>query len=648
MYQSFVSTHSLILHCGYVQMPVVSRSDCTQTNVDEYYIFTKKANEPGFTGVVDRIKLAYQACQGANNSNNDLSAFVQQLVNDEKLTTNEQDIFKTRVVGNNQCNNAIANVLESNDFAKGFNIDTSKWTYVVGEGFSDQSRIMDARLFKEMFEDLSVPIVRRVCPTCIETHKDIYYRRLTPMPDDFDLMDTLMNNWFDTDNVFNQDFALYSSYMDAFYDDNRWTFCNFNDPGIGFPRDCGPDGRVNHNWNSYYRGGGLAGHHAFLLPNNPSFHSEIINIASSHHASVRQSTVAHGGGPERAVDGDTVGIWSCGSTTHTQTETHPWWEVSFDYKTAIGKVYFWNRIDAGRERLSNVKVSVYDGEEEVSSITLEGPAKVMNVVDFGGVFGQTIRISLPSGGILSLAEVQVEGVVHTPSPTISSAPSTSPAPTTEHPGVSSYALGVADAKQYWLAYGIDIPDLADFDSSAGVPYSEDYSNEKKLSEGFTRVAYYLELEKDSEVQWVWVSFDAFTSDIKKIAFPTFNSGAVFQEYVTNMNVASSIPSLNAEGITGNIEFWPNNYGQSNSQGIAGASSSVYDLGDARSGIGNYGSMQVHSSKLGGTIFAINRWNSNTAVDIGIGNNPTGNPDWTFAVNGGSYSTKRLEVFVNVH
>jgi len=307
----------------------------------------------------------------------------------------------------------------------------------------------------------------------------------------------------------------------------------------------------------------------------------------------------------------------------------------------------WNRIDAARERLSSVKVSVYDGGEEVSSITLEGPAKVMNAVDFGGVFGQTIRISLPSGGILSLAEVQVEGVVHTPSPTISAAPSISPAPTMQHPGVSSYALGVADAKQYWLAYGIDIPDIADFDSSTGVPYSEDYSDVDGLV-GFTRVAYYLELEKDAEVQWVWVSFDTFTSDIKKIGFPTFASGAVFQEYVTNMNVASSIPSLNAEGITGNIEFWPNNYGQSNSKGIAGASDSVYDLGDARSGSGNYGSMQVHSSELGETIFAINRWNSNTAVDIGIGNNPSGNPDWTFAVNGGSYSTKRLEVFVNVH
>merc|ERR1712156_657009 len=217
----------------------------------------------------------------------------------------------------------------------------------------------------------------------------------------------------------------------------------------------------------------------------------------------------------------------------------------------------------------------------------------------------------------------------TQAPTISAAPTTSPAPTKDHPGVSGYALGVEDAKKYWLTYGIDIPDAADFDSSAGVPYTTDYSDEDALGEGFNRVGYYLELEKDEEVQWVWVSFDAFTTDIKKIAFPTFASGAIFQEEVTNMNVASSIPALNAEGITGNIEFWPNNYGTNNKMGVSGASNSVYDLGDERSGGGNYGSMQVHSSELGGTIFAINRWNLNHAVDIGIGNSPSGHPDWTF-------------------
>ena len=62
--------------------------------------------------------------------------------------------------------------------------------------------------------------------------------------------DTLMNNWFDRDNKFNDDFALYSIYIDAFYGEKMWTFCNFNDHNIGFPRDCGPNGIVYFNWKS--------------------------------------------------------------------------------------------------------------------------------------------------------------------------------------------------------------------------------------------------------------------------------------------------------------------------------------------------------------------------------------------------------------
>merc|ERR1739842_260359 len=56
-------------------------------------------------------------------------------------------------------------------------------------------------------------------------------------------------------NMYLQDFALYSTLDDAINDDNRWTFCNYNDAGIGFPRDCGPSGHVAFQWTSATRGG---------------------------------------------------------------------------------------------------------------------------------------------------------------------------------------------------------------------------------------------------------------------------------------------------------------------------------------------------------------------------------------------------------
>lgn len=403
--------------CGCVEhMPVVSRSDCTQTNLEEYYTFTKKYDDTGFTGVVDRIKLAYQACQGANNNNNDLTAFVQQLVNDGKLTTEHQDIYSQRVVGNHQCNNAITDVLASHEFEKGFNVNASKWTYIVGEQFDDEEPIYNARLFKEMFEAQpeEFRIVRRVCPTCSESHRDIYYKRLTPMPDDFDLLDTLMNNWFDEDNELDVDFSLYSTYMDAYYDENRWTFCNFNNPRIGFPYECGPTGKVHNNWNSYIHGGGHANHHAFMIPSNSTFESSIINIAPQGTAS--QISTSHGGVAERAIDGNTVGVWNFGSTTHTHTTSDPYWQLDYDYEVTFNTVYFWNRLDCCGEHLNGAVVSVIDRytEETVTSITFDS-AQVMNVANFDGAVGHALRISIPgSSKILSLAEVEVDGVLGTP------------------------------------------------------------------------------------------------------------------------------------------------------------------------------------------------------------------------------------------
>jgi hypothetical protein len=41
------------------------------------------------------------------------------------------------------------------------------------------------------------------------------------MPDDFDLLDTLMNNWMSKDIMLNVDFAIYSSRLDAYDDMNR-------------------------------------------------------------------------------------------------------------------------------------------------------------------------------------------------------------------------------------------------------------------------------------------------------------------------------------------------------------------------------------------------------------------------------------------
>jgi len=174
-------------------------------------------------------------------------------------------------------------------------------------------------------------------------------------------------------------------------------------------------------------------------------------------------------------------------------------------------------------------------------------------------------------------------------------------------------------------------------------------NRSKIQKPFDRIAYFLELQgADRNTQYVYVSMDAFTDALDKIGVPTAKSGARFQQNVANMNVYSNVKGIvTRTGIkAGNIEFWPSNYGPANSANVPNASAQVWDFGDEPAGgADGYGSMQVHNHAAKQTLFALNHWTEGSRADLGIGNQPTGNPDWTFAANAGSYQAKRLRVLV---
>ena len=215
--------------------------------------------------------------------------------------------------------------------------------------------------------------------------------------------------------------------------------------------------------------------------------------------------------------------------------------------------------------------------------------------------------------------------------------------------VKEVAPQVDEAADYKLAYKLSIDDQANY-GSGDPPYT--INNISDINQPFDRVAYYLELQKPGgEIEYAYVSMDAFTTDISKIGVPTSSSGAVFQQTVANMNVESNVAGVtNGTGIaTGNIEFWPTDYSRTNTAGVPGASNSSYDLGDSRSSGGTYGSMQIHNHETGSghTIMAFNRWGGSSGdADLGIGNRPaSGDADWTFAQNADDYTIKNLYVMV---
>lgn len=194
---------------------------------------------------------------------------------------------------------------------------------------------------------------------------------------------------------------------------------------------------------------------------------------------------------------------------------------------------------------------------------------------------------------------------------------------------------------YKLVYDLDLSTL-----SSTIKY--DVDNTASIGR-FSRVAYLLEVTTTAGTQQqVFADMDAFTDDVTKIGIPTVSSKAMFQKKIDNLVVYSSDPDLATESpiATGNIEFWPSNYGAQNEAGVTGASDKVYDFGDGPGAPQNgYGSMQVHNFGAKKTVFAINNWKSESGADIGIGNSTGRTRDWTFTANAATYSSKRLRVYV---
>ena len=85
------------------------------------------------------------------------------------------------------------------------------------------------------------------CGTIQSSRPTSVYKRLTPgLVNPYDLF---TNNWYsqklkEKNNNLNKDFEIYDTESDLRSSKGRWTFCNYDDPGIGYPRDCGKNGHV--------------------------------------------------------------------------------------------------------------------------------------------------------------------------------------------------------------------------------------------------------------------------------------------------------------------------------------------------------------------------------------------------------------------
>jgi hypothetical protein len=88
--------------CGCAeQMPIVSRADCTEIEwTRRYKVSYGGALGAGFSvKILGGSEIAFNACQGANDTNNDLEAYYERLVEEEKRTAEELASLQETIVG---------------------------------------------------------------------------------------------------------------------------------------------------------------------------------------------------------------------------------------------------------------------------------------------------------------------------------------------------------------------------------------------------------------------------------------------------------------------------------------------------------------------------------------------------------------------
>jgi hypothetical protein len=139
----------------------------------------------------------------------------------------------------------------------------------------------------------------------------------------------------------------------------------------------------------------------------PATKGDLLDIALNHPTS--SSSTAYGAPASRAVDGSTDGNFWDGSVTHTNNEPAPWWQVTLSGMRPVYSVTVWNRTDCCSDRLAGAVVELLDGWGHVVASKTLAPSNipVSQDVYFGNVQAASVRVRLPAGGYLSLAEVQV-------------------------------------------------------------------------------------------------------------------------------------------------------------------------------------------------------------------------------------------------
>jgi hypothetical protein len=98
------------------------------------------------------------------------------------------------------------------------------------------------------------------------------------------MYNSIIQTWSSSNNILNIDFYLYSSWDDLQNNVNRWETCNYDDPLIGFPRDCGPNGLVTSQWTSNISADSRTAIYAIYQPQSLSTSTSVVENSATKNS----------------------------------------------------------------------------------------------------------------------------------------------------------------------------------------------------------------------------------------------------------------------------------------------------------------------------------------------------------------------------
>ena len=200
--------------------------------------------------MIVRNDVEYKACSGLDErlapETNDLWSYVNRLYVEGRIGPNKVQGLTRKLVGDLNCRLAEKQHLaQAHGLVRGRR-EVDGWTrlasnYAMGDDLF-YGRIPSNALMMATTTTNEPLVLLRLCATCQASHREVYYKRVTPFPPTFHLLDNLK---YSTKQVryqrYGHDFLIYSSYDDAMNNVNAWECLAYNYQK-GFPGDCGPNG----------------------------------------------------------------------------------------------------------------------------------------------------------------------------------------------------------------------------------------------------------------------------------------------------------------------------------------------------------------------------------------------------------------------